>query len=63
MKLREIKEKTPEDLSQILPTVEKRLSEVAFGLAAGRVKNVKEAASLRRTIARIKTILRERSAR
>ena len=63
MKLQEIKEKTTEDLLQTLPGVEKQLSEVRFGLASSRVKNVKEAMLLRRTIARIKTILRERNAK
>jgi len=60
MKIREIKEKTTEDLLQILLGIEKQLSEVRFGLAAGRVKNVKEAGLLRRTVARIKTVVHER---
>lgn len=62
MKVREIKEKTTEDLIRMLPEVEKQLSDTRFGLAAGRVKNVKEASQLRCTVARIKTILRERAA-
>ena len=61
MNIREVREKTVEDLVQALPAVEKQLGEVRFGLAAGRVKNVKEAQLLRRAIARIKTVLRERS--
>lgn len=60
MKIREIKEKTTEDLLRILPDTEKQLSEVRFGLVAGRVKNVKEARLLRRTVARIKTVVHER---
>jgi len=62
MKTREIKEKTTEELLQMLPLVVKQLSDVRFGLAAGRVKNVKEAGSLRRTIAQIQTVVRERTA-
>ena len=60
IKIREIKEKTTEDLLRILPDIEKQLSEVRFGLAAGRIKNVKEAGLLRRTVARIKTVVHER---
>ncbi len=62
MNARTLKEKTTADLVQLLPGVEKQLCEARFGLAAGRVKNVKEAWKLRRTIARIKTILHEREA-
>lgn len=51
-----------EDLLQTLPVVERQLSDVRFNLAAGRVKNVKEAKLLKRTIARIKTVMRERAA-
>ena len=60
MNIHEIKEKTTEDLLRILPDIEKQLSEVRFGLAAGRIKNVKEAGLLRRTVARIKTVVHER---
>ena len=60
MNIHEIKEKTTEDLLRILPDIEKQLNEVRFGLAAGRIKNVKEAGLLRRTVARIKTVVHER---
>ncbi|OGZ45921.1 MAG: 50S ribosomal protein L29 [Candidatus Ryanbacteria bacterium RIFCSPHIGHO2_02_FULL_45_13b] len=60
MNTRDLKEKTTEDLLQMIPAVERQLSDVRFNLAAGRVKNVKEARLLRRTIARVKTIVRER---
>ncbi|OGZ44154.1 MAG: 50S ribosomal protein L29 [Candidatus Ryanbacteria bacterium RIFCSPHIGHO2_02_FULL_45_17b] len=63
MNIRDIKEKTIEELLQMLPTVERQLSDARFSLAAGRVKNVKEAGSLRRTIAQIKTVIHERKAR
>lgn len=49
-----------EDLRQTLYGVQKRISELYFDLAAGRVKNVKEVSSLRRQAARINTILGER---
>jgi len=62
MKTREIKEKTTEELLQMLPAIARQLSDARFGLAAGRVKNVKEASLLRRSIAQIKTIVHERMA-
>ncbi len=60
MKTRDIKEKTTEELLRILPVIEKQLSDARFNLAAGRVKNVKEAKLLRRAIACIKTVAHER---
>jgi len=60
MKILELREKTETELEAALHAVHQRLSSLHFDLAAGRVKNVKEVASLRREAARIKTVLRER---
>lgn len=60
MKPRDAREKTTPELLSALHAAQKRLGELYFDLAAGRVKNVKEVASLRREGARIKTLIRER---
>ena len=60
MKAKDMREKVDAELTTSLQVVRKRLGELYFDLAAGRVKNVKEVASLRREQARIKTIMRER---
>lgn len=59
-KPRDLREKTTAELTRSLNDIQKKLSELYFDLAAGRVKNVKEAASLRRATARIRTLLGER---
>ena len=60
MTIQEIKQKTNEDLRQTLLDINKQLQQIRFGLTAGRIKNVKEGMMLRRIVARIKTIMRER---
>lgn len=60
MTMQEIKQKTNEDLRQTLLDINKQLQQIRFGLTAGRIKNVKEGMMLRRIVARIKTIMRER---
>ena len=60
MKIEEIKQKTSEELMENMREMQQKLREIRFGLAAGRVKDVKEGMQVRRTIARVKTVLRER---
>ncbi|MCF7845358.1 MAG: 50S ribosomal protein L29 [Candidatus Pacebacteria bacterium] len=60
MKVQEIRKKTREELVKILDEKIKKLNEVRFSEKIGRPKNVKERASLRKEIARIKTILNEK---
>jgi ribosomal protein L29 len=59
MKVQEIRKKTREESVKILDEKIKKLNEVRFSEKIGRPKNVKERASLRKDIARIKTILNE----
>ncbi|MEA2092478.1 MAG: 50S ribosomal protein L29 [Patescibacteria group bacterium] len=59
MKVQEIRKKTKEESIKILDEKIKKLNEVRFSEKIGRPKNVKERASLRKDIARIKTILNE----
>jgi ribosomal protein L29 len=59
MKVQEIRKKTREESIKILDEKIKKLNEIRFSEKIGRPKNVKERASLRKDIARIKTILNE----
>lgn len=60
MKLKELKELTPEDLVQKEKSLKKELFELNFQRKYGRVEKPGRFRNIRRTIARIKTILNER---
>lgn len=60
MKPHDIRQRSTTELYATLHEKQKRISEVYFNLAAGRVKNVKEANTLRREIAQVKTVIHEK---
>lgn len=59
-KSQELREKSPVELQRMIQEKRDELGELYFNLAAGRVKNVKEASSIRREIARMQTLLKEK---
>lgn len=59
MKPEELRKKDKEQLKELLKKKKEKLQEVKNNLSSGRVKNVKEARTLRKDIARILTILNE----
>ncbi len=61
MKLKELKEKTESELKKILQDWREKLRQLRFDLSAGKVKNVREIRIIKKNIARILTILKERS--
>ena len=61
MKPDQLREKKEEELRKLLSDKKEKLREVKQNLASGRVKNVKEARSIKKDIARILTILNEGS--
>ncbi len=61
METKEIKQKSEEELKNILSKKRKDLQEVRFNISSGRVKNIKELRNLKKDIARILTILNEGS--
>ena len=61
MKLTELRQKNTKELRALQHETDERLRTMRFDLAAGRGKNVKEAGTLRRTIARVHTIISEGS--
>jgi ribosomal protein L29 len=57
MKAKDLKKKSGADLSKQLVELETELREFRFGMSGGRTKNVKRARTIRKDIARIKTVM------
>lgn len=62
MQVGELRSKKTAELTKLLAELRKELQQMRFDLAAGRVKNIREIRSRRRTIAKIKTVLAEQEA-
>jgi large subunit ribosomal protein L29 len=60
-KSKELILKPKEELNQLLSESQKKLRELRFNLASGKVKNVRTIRVLKKDIARILTILNEKS--
>ena len=54
-----LKSKSKEELYKLLIDSSKKLQELKFNLAAGKVKNVRSVRTLKKDIARILTLLNE----
>ena len=61
VKTEELRLKQKEELNQLLSESQKKLRELRFNLAGGKVKNVRTIRVLKKDIARILTILNEKS--
>lgn len=59
MKVKELRQKSKDDLGKILKENREKLRQLRFDLASGKVKNIKEVGILKKEIARILTILKE----
>lgn len=59
MKAKDIRKKSAADLTKELAELETELREFRFGMSGGRTKNVKRARTIRKDIARIKTVMSE----
>ena len=57
MDVKSLKERTPEGLHQDLQEVSDKLKALEFKLSSNQVKNVREVRLLKKTIARINTLL------
>jgi len=60
MKLKELKHLPDLELKKSLENSREKLRSLRFDLASGKVKNVREIREIRKTIARILTLLKER---
>lgn len=61
MKPNDIRKKTAADLRKTVAEMEAELRDFRFGMSGGRTKNVRRARTIRKDIARIKTILTQKS--
>ncbi|MCR3758009.1 50S ribosomal protein L29 [Clostridium felsineum] len=59
MKAKELREKTPEELNVQLSDLKTELFTLRFQLATGQLENPMRIKEVKKTIAQIKTILRE----
>lgn len=62
MKTVDIRKKNDTELKKTLTELEGEVKEFRFGMSGGQKKNVRRARAARKTIARIKTVLREKKA-
>ena len=60
-KSKELRLRPEEELNQLLSESQKKLRELRFNLVSGKVKNVRTIRVLKKDIARILTILNEKS--
>ena len=56
MKTTELRQKSKEELQELLEGQKETLRQLRFSLAAGKVKNVRQIRQLRKTIAQILTV-------
>jgi len=61
MKISEIKQRSEKELKDILKKKREMLRQLRFNLAAGKVKNIREIRITRKDIARMLTILNQKS--
>jgi len=60
MKQAELQKKTDEELLKIMAAERVKLQQLRFDLSGGKVKNIREIRQIRRSIARILTLLTRR---
>ncbi len=58
MKIKELRQKSKEELQKILQDNREKLRQLRFDLDAGKVKNVREIRKIKKEIAQILTILK-----
>lgn len=60
MKLAELRQKTKEELKKTLEESRDKLRQLRFDLSAGKVKNVREVRKIKKMVAQILTLLKEK---
>ena len=61
MKAKELQNKNKSDLTKELEEKQLRLRDIRFGMAGTKAKNVKEYANIKKNIARIRTIIKDKN--
>ena len=62
MKAQELKEKTPEQLQEQLVALKKEAFNLRFQQATGQIESTARMRSVRRDVARVKTVLNQKAA-
>ncbi len=62
MRISEVRQKSKEELQKILTDKRDKLRQLRFDLASGKVKNVREIRKIKKEIAQILTLSREKHA-
>ena len=60
MKAKELRQKSEKELNDLLNERKHKLGQLKFDLASKKLKNIKQIMELRRDVARVKTILKEK---
>lgn len=60
MKIKEIRQKSDKELRKLLLTLRDKLRDLRFKIASKQLKNYKEMGKIRKDVARILTVLKER---
>jgi len=60
MKITELRQKSKSELQKLLQDCREKLRQLRFDLVAGKVKNVKEIRMIKKDIARILTLLKQK---
>lgn len=61
MKTQDVRKKSEQDLKKLLHELSEEVREFRFAMSGGAKKNVRKGRELKHTIARIKTVLQEKS--
>ncbi len=59
MKIKELREKSENELQKLLKEKREKLRQLRFDLASGKIKNVREIVVIKKDIARIMTLFNE----
>ena len=62
MKAQELKDKTPDELREQLVALKKEAFNLRFQQATGQIENTARMRSVRRDVARVKTVLNQKAA-
>jgi large subunit ribosomal protein L29 len=61
MKTKELQQKSKSELQKILADSREKLRQLRFNLAAGKVKNVREVRKIKKDIAKVLTLLKQKT--
>ncbi len=60
MKIKEVRQKSDKELQKLLATLRDKLRDLRFKTASKQIKNYKEMEQIKKDVARISTVMKER---